>query len=30
MITKPFFLPQIITALSTLLNQQPVNLGNSD
>ena len=23
MITKPFFLPQIITALSTLLNQQP-------
>jgi len=30
MITKPFFLPQIITALSTLLNQQPMNLGNSD
>lgn len=24
MITKPFFLPQIITALSTLLNQQPL------
>lgn len=23
MITKPFFLPQIITALSTLLNDQP-------
>jgi two-component system, OmpR family, response regulator len=23
MISKPFFLPQIITALSTLLNQQP-------
>ncbi|ARP64353.1 response regulator [Mesorhizobium sp. WSM1497] len=25
MVTKPFFLPQIITALSTLLNAQPVN-----
>ena len=23
MITKPFFLPQIITALSTLMNAQP-------
>ena len=23
MVTKPFFLPQIITALSTLLNDQP-------
>ena len=30
MITKPFFLPQIITALSSLLNQQPVNQSNSD
>jgi CheY-like chemotaxis protein len=30
MITKPFFLPQIVTALSTLLNAQPVNPNNSD
>jgi two-component system OmpR family response regulator len=30
MITKPFFLPQIITALSTLLNQQAVSPSNSD
>lgn len=29
MITKPFFMPQIITALSTLLNQQPVDPSNS-
>ena len=28
MITKPFFLPQIITALSTLMNAQPAHSTN--
>ncbi len=29
MITKPFFLPQIITALSTLMNAQPAPITNN-
>ncbi|ARP62108.1 response regulator [Mesorhizobium sp. WSM1497] len=30
MVQKPFFMPQIITALSTLLNALPVNRPNSE